>query len=220
MNLDPSVRICLANAVTRALESSVAGSAAGLRGSLARGTSDRYSDIDVFWEVPDAKFHDAVAELPGVLASVAAVESVRSDPMLQHSDKRRLVFVQFAEVPLYWRLDVEIFAESIERDDTYDLDNAEARGDCWSLTHSAVANAVSALKALLRGDADRARESLRTAYARIDRPPPDGAPLDQIRSLAELVGRLDLEQAELVRRLQLHCEAARGALADEPASRR
>jgi len=220
MNLDPSVRCSLANAVTRALEGAVAGSSAGLRGSLARGTSDPYSDIDVFWELSDSLFHGAIDDLPEILASVGPIESIRADPLLQNSDKRRLIFVQFADVPLYWRVDIEIFAASIERDDAYDLDNLDARGDCWSLTHSALANGVAALKSLLRGDAEKAHESLRNAYARIDQPIPDGSPLDQICELAEIVGRLDLEKAELVRRLQLHCEAARAALENELSSRR
>jgi hypothetical protein len=220
MNLDPSVRRSLANAVTRALEEAVAGSCAGLRGSLARGTSDPYSDIDVFWELPDSLFHGAIEDLPETLASVGPIESIRADPLLQNSTKRRLIFVQFADVPLYWRVDIEIFAASIERDDAYDLDNLDARGDCWSLTHSALANGVAALKALLRGDAEKARESLSNAYARIDQTIPEDSPLDQICELAEIVGRLDLDKAELVRRLQLHCEAARAALESESSSRR
>ena len=215
MNLDPSVRRSLADAVMRALEEAITESSAGLRGSLARGTSDPYSDIDVFWELPDSLFHGAIDDLPEILASVGPIESFRTDPLLQNSDKHRLIFVQFAEVPLYWRVDIEIFAASIERDDAYDLDNPDARGDCWSLTHSALANGVAALKSLLRGDADRARESLCNAYARIDQPIPDGSLLNQICGLAEIVGRLDLEKAELVRRLQLHCEAARTLLEGE-----
>jgi len=218
INLDPSVRRSLANAVTRALEESVTGSSAGLRGSLASGTSDPYSDIDVFWELPDSEFHDAIDDLSEILASVGRIESIRADPLLQNSDKRQLIFVQFADIPLYWRVDIEVFAASIGRDDAYDLDNFDARGARWSLTHSALTNGVFALKSLLRGDPDRARESLRNAYARIDQPIPDGAPLDQIAQLAEIVGRLDLEQAELVRRLQLHCEAALAAFETQPPS--
>jgi predicted nucleotidyltransferase len=219
LNLDPSVRHSLANAVTRALKNAVADSSAGLRGSLARGTSDAYSDIDVFWELPDSLFHSAIDDLPEILASVGSIESLRADPLLQNSDKRQLIFVQFAEVPLYWRVDIEVFAASIDRDDDYDLDNIDARGDRWSLTHSALANGVAALKSLLRGDTERASESLRDAYARIDQPIPDGSPLNQISGLAEIVGRLDLDKAELVRRLQLHCEAARAALENERSSR-
>jgi len=208
IDLDPSVRHALANAVTRALEDAVAGSVAGLRGSLARGTSDPYSDVDVFWELPDAQFRDAIDDLSEILAAVRPVESIRADPLLQNSDKRQLIFVQFADVPLFWRVDIEVFAASIGRDDAYDLDNLAARGDRWSLTHSALANGVFALKSLLRGDLERAHESLRNAYARIDQPIPDGSPWEQLAELAEIVGRLDLEQAALVRRLQLHFEAA------------
>jgi predicted nucleotidyltransferase len=219
LNLDPSIRRSFADAVTRALEEAVADSAAGLRGSLARGTSDAYSDIDVFWELPDSQFHDAIDDLSVILVAVGPIESIRVDPLLQNSDKRQLIFVQFADLPLYWRVDIEVFAASIERDDAYDLDNIEARGDRWSLTHSALANGVAALKSLLRGDPERAHESLRSAYARIDQPIPDGTPLDQITELAEIVGRIDLEQAELVRRLQLHCEAARALIETESSSR-
>jgi predicted nucleotidyltransferase len=215
LNLDPAVRRARADTVTRALEGAVADSSAGLRGSLARGTSDPYSDIDVFWELPDAQFHDAIDDLPEILDPIGPIESFRSDPLLQNSDKRRLIFVQFADLPLYWRVDIEVFAASIERDDDYDLDNPDARGDRWSLTHSALANGVAALKSLLRGDPARAHESLGSAYARIDQPIPEGSALDQIAELAEIVGGIDLEQAELVRRLQLHCEAARASIESE-----
>jgi hypothetical protein len=190
-------------------------STAGLRGSLARGAADRYSDIDVFWEVPDAEFCDAIDELPETLSSVGPIESVRSDPLLQNSEKRRLVFVQFAEAPLYWRVDIEVFAESIHRDASYDLDNPDARGDDWSRPHSALMNGVVALKWLLRGREQDARESLARAFNRIDLPIPDESLWDQIPLLAETVGRIDLDQAELVRRLQLHY---RDALASRSAS--
>jgi hypothetical protein len=214
VNLDPRVRSSLANAITHSLEQAVVGSTAGLRGSLARGAADRYSDIDSFWEVPDFRFHDAIDELPMTLSSVGPIESIRSDPLLQNSEKRRLIFVQFEKVPLYWRVDIEIFAESIQRDVSYDLDNPDARGDDWSLTHSALTNGVVALKWLLRGCEEDARESLCRAFNRIDLPIPDDSLWDQIPVLAETVGRIDLDQAALVRRLQLHYRealAARGA---------
>ncbi len=219
-DLDPALRGARAYAVTRALEAAVAGSSAGLRGSLARGTSDPYSDIDVFWELPDSRFLDAIEDLGEILAAVGPIESIRADPLLQNSSKRQLIFVQFADLPLYWRVDVEIFAASIARDEEYDLDNLQARGDCWSLSHSALANGVAALKSLLRGDEARARESLDIAYARIEQPIPDGSAWEQISALAEIVGRIDLDQAELVRRVQLHCKAALAALAGQDARAR
>lgn len=214
MNLDPRVRSSLASAVTDSLVRAVVSSTAGLRGSLARGSADRYSDIDVFWEVPDSEFCDACDELPETLSSVGPIESIRSDPLLQNSQKRRLVFVQFEQTPLFWRVDIEIFAESIHRDDSYDLENPDARGDDWSRTHSALMNGVVALKWLLRGREQDARESLDRAFDRIDLPIPDETLWNQIPVLAETVGRIDLDQAELVRRLQLHY---RDALADRSA---
>jgi hypothetical protein len=65
-------------------------------------------------------------------------------------------------------------------------------------------NGVAALKLLLRGDEEGASESLRSAFDRVDLAVPDEPPWDQIITLAEVVGRLDLDQAELVRRVQLH----------------
>jgi predicted nucleotidyltransferase len=201
-------RANLANAVVESLREAVRGSASGLRGSLARGTSDRFSDIDVFWELPDGAFQDAIDELPETLAAVGSIDSIRSDPLLQNSEKRQLIYVQFSDVPLYWRVDIEVFAESIERDSSYDLDNPRARGDDWSLTQSALMNGVAALKALMRGDAEGAAESLGRAFARVDLPVPEQSLWDQIDTLTEVVGRIDLDQAELARRLQLHCRDA------------
>src|SRR5215218_2533008 len=82
----------------------VPGSAALLRGSLAEGRADRYSDIDLLWDLPDADFNAAIAELPVTLNRVRPVASLRFDPDFQHSAKRRLAFVRFTGVPLFWRV--------------------------------------------------------------------------------------------------------------------
>lgn len=212
MNLDPSSRSSLADSILQALKRSYPDSDCGLRGSLANATDDAYSDIDLYWELPDSVFEDAIDQLEEVLADVAPLESLRSDPMLQNSKKRRLVFASFADVPLFWRVDIEVFARSIGRDESYDLDNPLARGDDWSLTESALMNAVAAMKYLMRGDDDRVEESLERAFARIGERPPALDPWEAIAELAEIVGRRDLEQAHLVRRVQLlHGFARAGA---------
>ena len=84
------------------------------------------------------------------LDRVAPVASLRSDPLWQRSAKRRLFFVRFRDAPLFWRLDLDVFARSVGRDPAYDAANPLARGDDWSPTESALANAVAALKAHAR----------------------------------------------------------------------
>ncbi len=209
MNFDPAERAWLASSVQRALSRSYPDSSCGLRGSMATETADAYSDVDLFWEVSDSEFEDAIDQLDEILTQVAPVDSLRSDPMLQHSEKRQLIFVQFADVPLFWRVDIEVFAKSIGRDGSYDLDNPMVRGHEWSLTESALMNSVAAMKYLLRDDEDRAEESLERAFDRIGERVPTGDRWDAIAELTEIVGRRDLEQAELVRRVQLlHRDAA------------
>jgi predicted nucleotidyltransferase len=208
MEFEDAKRSDLANAVVESLAAAIGGSSAGLRGSLERGTSDRFSDIDVFWELPDGEFLDAIDELPEILSAAGPIDSIRFDPLLQNSEKRQLIYVQYSDVPLFWRVDLEMFAESIGRDSSFDLDNPMARGDDWSLTHSALTNGVAALKYLLRGNAEGAAESLSRAFDRVDLPVPEGSLWEQIDTLTEVVGRMDLDQAELVRKLQLHYQDA------------
>src|SRR5881227_2663179 len=112
--MNPEEREIVVGEVRAALVSSCPGSRVELRGSLADGTADVYSDIDLAWTVPDERFGAAVASVPGVLGGLRPLESVRSDPGCQCSSKRRLLFVLFADLPLFWRLDLEIWAASAE----------------------------------------------------------------------------------------------------------
>jgi predicted nucleotidyltransferase len=149
------------------LEAAFPGSAVLLRGSLAEGRADPYSDIDLLWDVPDAAFNAAIAELPATLERVRPVASLRFDPDCQRSARRRLAFIRFAGVPLFWRVDLDIFARSVGRDPDYDRDNPSARGTCWSFTESSLANAIAAIKALHRGRDTEAAELLTRAEARV-----------------------------------------------------
>jgi len=132
------------------LVAAVPGSAVLLRGSLAEGCADPYSDIDLLWDVPDADFNAAIVQLPVTLERVRSVASLRFDPDFQQSAKRRLVFIRFDSVPLFWRVDLDVFARSVGRDPDFDRDNSSARGTAWSLTESSLANAVAAIKAQRR----------------------------------------------------------------------
>jgi len=173
MQLDSEARVELAAAILAQLRASVPGSEALLRGSLAGEHADQFSDIDVLWDVPDARFQTSVEQLPQILARVRPVAALRWDPDIQRSARRRLAFVRFAGVPLFWRLDLDILAQSLGRNEQYDRHNPAARGSSWSLTESALANAVAAVKAQLRRRDDEARQLLARAYGRIGLDTPD-----------------------------------------------
>jgi len=173
MNPDVGQRRELTDRIQAALEEAAPGSEALLRGSLADRSADEYSDIDMLWEVPDSLFKMCVDNMREILSKAHPVESLRSDSNLQNSEKRRLFFVRFEDVPLFWRLDIDVFAQSIERDSEYDLDNPDARGDDWSFAESALMNAIAAVKAHLRDRDEVARELMERAYQRVGLDSPD-----------------------------------------------
>lgn len=160
-------RGALAEAVCAALNRACDGSQARLIGSLGAGTADAFSDIDVEWIVPDARFPDALATGTAALERVATVADVRLDPDFHHSARRRLLFVRFAHVPLFWRLDLDVRAASA--DAGYDVGNPAVRaGDAeWSRPASALANAIGAVKAVARDRPASARGLLDRGFARI-----------------------------------------------------
>ena len=167
MILDTELRAKLADGVISCLEEAVPGSMALLRGSLGRNRADLYSDIDVFWEVPDTLFKPCVDSLKEIVSKVRPLESIRFAPEFQISEKRRLVFIQFECIPLFWRLDLAIFAQSIKGDREYDRHNPRARSSEWSLTESALMNTVEAVKAHLRNKDGKARRLLLKAYQQV-----------------------------------------------------
>jgi len=197
MNLDPKIREALVQRIGTALASAVPGSAVQLRGSLAGSTADAYSDIDLVWEVPDDAFAAAVARIADALTAAHPVEFLRSAPEFQKSDRRRLFFVQFKDMPLFWRADIDVFAQSIHMDTQYDVDNETAKGSDWSLTHSALMNAIAAVKMLLRGKDDVAEGLLARGFTRIGLAIPKVPLQEQILLLAEGAARQDLSAAAL-----------------------
>ncbi len=208
LHLNVAARRSLAEQVLQALQGSIEGSAAELRGSLAEGRADAWSDIDVLWEVPDEHFQAAVAGVADALDRVRPVEFLRWAPEFQRSAKRRLLFAQFEGMPLFWRVDIDLFARSIQRDHAYDQDNEAARGDDWSLTHSALMNAIAAVKAVLRGQEEIARGLLERGFARVGLGVPAGTLQALILTLAQSVAAMDPAVARLADRIEaLHGEA-------------
>lgn len=202
VTLDARQRDRVADALLHSLRTAVAGSAAALRGSLAEGRADAYSDVDVRWVVPDAEFLHAIARLGSILAAVRPVESLRSEPLLQRSVRHRLLFVRFANLPLFWRLDLEVFADSARHDPDCDLDNPHAKGTDWSLAESALANAVAAIKAASRRQEVVANELLARAFQRLETPMPPGDLTMRVAALAEAARLADPSVTELAVRVE------------------
>ena len=200
--LDTTIRDTLAQHLLAALQDSQPGSLTQLRGSLAAGTADAYSDIDILWEVPDESFQPCVHSLVGTLGHVRPVASLRSDPAFRQSSRHRLIFIQFNDLPLFWRLDLEIFARSIHRDPEYDHQNSPAFDPDWSPTHSALMNAVAGIKALLRDRDAEALGLLLRAYERVDLLAPEVETHEMVVDLCEQVARLDPAQAGLAQQIK------------------
>jgi hypothetical protein len=210
LHLDPADRAELAEKVLDGLRRASPGSRAEFRGSLGQGTADQYSDIDVRWEVPDADFPRCVAIVRSVLDGVRPVESLRSDPDFQNSRKRRLFFARFRNAPLFWRLDLEVFARSIGGDETYDVGNPNARGSDWSATESALANAVAAIKAHLRQDDQEAHSLVTRAYHRVGLSIPDLELAGLVLNLVDQVTSVDRKAAAFAKKIKKLAEAVFG----------
>jgi hypothetical protein len=174
MNLDIAARANLADRILSHLAEAAPESEALLRGSLAEARADRYSDIDVLWEIPDACFQSCVDNIPAILSRVQPIDSVRSDPDFQNSRKRRRLFIRFEAVPLFWQLNLEVFAKSIQKDQSYDVNNPDARGsEGPPLSESVLANVVATVKAHLRRDDAEALSLLLRAYQCVGLPVPE-----------------------------------------------
>lgn len=167
MQLDTAIRERVVTRLLHDLPVAISGSSAQLRGSLAEHRADVYSDIDLLWQVPDHQFTATLNRVPAILAVIQPIESLRYDPDFQQSQKRRLIFVRFRDLPLFWRLDLDILALSVQGNLNFDTDNPHARGTTWSLTESALANVVAAMKAHLRQQDELARQLLGRAYQRV-----------------------------------------------------
>lgn len=178
----------LAAGICRELLRAVPTSESRPRGSLARGDADDWSDIDVAWVVPDAAFGHAVTVAEDVMGRVAPVASYRIDPDFARSDRRRLIYVRFAGVPLFWRADLEVVARSVVNDPDYDRGNPQAADTSeWSPFESALLNGLAALKAMYRGDHALALDLLQRGATRAGVAAPTQASPEQVAIYAERI---------------------------------
>ncbi len=199
----PERRDLIVAEIRAALAGAIPGSGTQLRGSLATGTADSYSDIDICWSVPDDRFAAAVDSAATAIGSVGELTSLRVDPDLARSDLRRLIFARLANAPLFWRIDLDIRAASIATDDDYDAANPAARSEAeWSRPASAMENAVAAIKGAARGQMTAVAGLLDRGYERIGLVQPDDADLRaRITRLADACAILEPALAGIAARV-------------------
>jgi hypothetical protein len=175
LDLRTERRRAVVSRLVQALSAACGGSEVLVRGSLGADRGDAYSDIDLDWIVQDARFAEALQVFPEALTEIGPILLHRSDRDLQRSMRRRLMYVNFEHLPLFWRVDVDARARSVAADDHFDESNPAARGDDWSLPASVLANAIAAVKAAWRDRPDEARALLERGYGRLRAgpPPPD-----------------------------------------------
>jgi hypothetical protein len=172
LDLSPERRDKLTGKLLAALQRWIPGSRTELRGSLGTGTADGYSDIDICWVVSEEDFTEAVDTLGAALSQCAAVLALRTDPQYARSAAQRVVFARLYGLPLFWRVDIDIRTVAVAADDRYDSVNPDARSDAgWSAPASAIENAVAAIKAAVRGQADTVDDLLRRGCERIGHDP-------------------------------------------------
>lgn len=143
------------------LERAFRGSTTRLLGSLASGTADGLSDIDLAWHTGE-RGHQALTALPRILRRVGPVASLRTDLDSAPDPSRRLVFVRFENWPVFSRVDLEIHGQV-----------GSATVGTGSLCESALMNAVAAIKARRRRRPD-VDGLLARGFARIGADDPGG----------------------------------------------
>ncbi|NKQ54758.1 hypothetical protein HFP15_17890 [Amycolatopsis sp. K13G38] len=181
--MDTAHRDALARELRRALTSACPGSRTDLSGSLARGTADVFSDVDLRWTVPDDEFADAVAGLTGVLEQVWPVATVRT----QESAQRWRVLASFRDLPLFWQLDLDVRAESCPDDAAVDEPPAA----------SALADGIATVRAVLRGQPATAVSLLDRALINVkSEATATGQWREDIARLAAAAAELDPEARE------------------------
>lgn len=164
-------RGAVAAGLIAALQDAVDGSIASLRGSMASGRADAYSDIDLLWVVPDGLLEAGVRHVSAAVeVAVGPLVWVRSDPDLDGCERRRILSLRFERLPIFWRVDLDIRMASVAGDDGFGLDDPTVRGPLEWPAASALENAVAAVKLLRRAGRSEALGLLQRGFARIDEP--------------------------------------------------
>jgi hypothetical protein len=186
--------------IINALRVAIAGSKVVLGG----GEADVYSDIVLEWEVPAEKFEQVVPEVRAILGGVRAVESLQMDAGAEQSNPRRPFSVRFKDVPLFWRLDLELIAQGNESGAGKSGFRTGENG--WSRSQSALEDAIAAVKAHLRGNVKLAEELMVRGFERVGLPETDISFRERVLGLVDWVEMMDRGQASLCERVRVVVE--------------
>lgn len=167
LDLREERRTELVHALVAALGTTAPTATVSLQGSLAEGGADRFSDIDLLLQVDGGEMDRCLRAIPEVLQTVLPIRLLRVDPDTTTALGRRLIFVSFHGVPLFWRLDLEVVAEPPPASQVRALHDVP-----WSPPASALMNALASIKALARADPQTASDLLTRGFARIGEPRP------------------------------------------------
>ena len=172
LNLDPQQRAKFLCGLKSPLLTVVPRSVVELHGSIATGSADEYSDIDLVWEIPDDQFDATVLCVEETLTAIQSVSAMQFDPLFQASDRRRRIFVHYCNLPLFWQVKLDIMAKSIQKNFDYDTENIYGRPRNRTLpnTYISLMDCIAAIKGLLRQDELLAAHLVSGAFQRIALP--------------------------------------------------
>lgn len=180
--LDPARRASLVDRLTEGMSQAWSGAHVEPRGSLAEpGGGDPLSDIDLRLSVAGNVFEACIRTMQQTLDRIQPVRLFRIDPDAPASSYSRLVYVLFHDVPMFWRLDLEIVGRP-----PVPSPEAAPFWAPWSLPASALMNALAAMKAAARGGDATANELLARAFERLGERLPALETGERIRALASV----------------------------------
>ncbi len=127
------------------------------RGSLAEGTHDEYSDVDLLARISSELNRRFFYTLEEELTGLYGPALVRYDP--EHKDNLDSQHVRFSfyELPIFWRVDLEIASDKAT------AEKGPSPFPNWSVGNSALMNVVWAIKYQERGDGPSADHYLASA---------------------------------------------------------
>ena len=172
------------------------------RGSIAKGTFDEWSDVDIEARVQRPLNNSFFSGLEELLQRTHGPALVRYDPDYRKTTTAQDVRFSFYAVPVFWRVDL-LISSSVETGRKYPDPFPH-----WSVGSSALMNVIWALKYHLRGRGDEADRYLKAACKKIGHEPMGFTRDSSAFILSELERREDVDAVLLSKTRQSIVETA------------